>query len=109
MHAYKGKGNCVDCDTPIDKRSTRCNSHAAIHKQRHKTGHLNTRTGYIEKWKDGVKTLEHRIVMEEHLGRRLTSEEVVHHINEDRSDNRIENLMLFPNQSEHIKHHRRGE
>lgn len=33
----------------------------------------------------------------------LTKEEVVHHINGIRSDNRIKNLMLFPNASAHQK------
>ena len=37
------------------------------------------------------------------LMRYLTQSEVVHHINGVRSDNREENLMLFPNDSEHIK------
>ena len=37
----------------------------------------------------------HRVVMEEHLGRLLGSDECVHHINHNRSDNRISNLMLM--------------
>lgn len=44
--------------------------------------------------------LEHRIVMENHLGRVLTGDEVVHHLNGNRKDNRIANLQLM-SRSEH--------
>lgn len=54
-----------------------------------------TKQGYV---------LEHRIVIENYLGRLLNPGEVVHHKNGNKKDNRIENLEVMSN-SDHVRHH----
>jgi hypothetical protein len=49
---------------------------------------------------------QHRLVMEEHLGRYLNKGEVVHHLNGINNDNRIENLILFSSNGVHRSEHR---
>jgi len=47
--------------------------------------------------------LEHRVVMEKHLGRRLLPTEEVDHRNSDRQDNRLENLQALDKSSHRKK------
>ncbi len=61
--------------------------------------------GYIV-IKDNEKDIfEHRKVIEVALNRKLTKKEVIHHLNLNKVDNSISNLILFESQSEHKKFH----
>jgi hypothetical protein len=55
-----------------------------------------TQTGYVKR---------SRLVMEKHLNRLLNPNERIHHINEIKNDDRIENLRLFESQGKHTKFH----
>jgi hypothetical protein len=65
-----------------------------------KQGRHTVRGGYISVFDPKQRNrnsavLEHRLVMENYLGRELLSDETVHHKNGNRKDNRIENLELW--------------
>lgn len=55
-----------------------------------------TKYGYV---------LEHRLIMEKYFKRYLAKEEIVHHINHNKLDNRLKNLILIGSFSAHSKIH----
>ena len=121
------KGICLNCNkefetykSPSRKEPKFCSLKCIGESQRGKNnpayngGKYFDSNGYVvlfmpEHPNCGVKktVLEHRFVMECKLGRYLTEEECVHHIDFNKSNNEPSNLMLFKNNSEHIKFHKK--
>lgn len=73
------------------------------------TGHLYKRTpGHPYGTKHGCYVAVHRLVMEQHLGRYLKPNEVVHHLDGNPANNKIENLELFESNSQHLSETLKG-
>ena len=110
----KHYGNVKECDEKYRDKGF-CAKH---YHQIYRTGSLSSKKerrkrglgsitdgGYKQIIINGKKYFEHRYIMEQHIGRKLLPTEVVHHINHDRLDNKIENLQLIESNAEHMRQH----
>ncbi len=69
--------------------------------------YYNKSSGYIMTWdeKRNMYVPKHQIVIMNKIGRRPRRGEIVHHINENKIDNRLSNLKLERNYQQHAKDH----
>ena len=85
---------------------------ASIYRSKHAPKKTYKENGYlvvhIKGYNKKGNAKLHRVIMEEFLGRKLSADEVVHHINGDKTDNRIENLMVM-SRDEHSLLHRQDD
>ena len=75
---------------------TKCNGYWLVYKPEHPNANSQG-SGYVR---------QNRLVMEEFLGRYLYDDEVVHHINGIKDDDRIENLKLLSKEEHSSLHHK---
>ena len=112
------KTGCLICCKHCNKQfySTRhkfCSKECARQYRKENYNHkIYEENGYLVKYINGYNKKGnakiHRIIMEEYLERKLSPDEVVHHINHNKKDNRIENLQVM-SRGEHSKIHRLDE
>ncbi len=74
--------------------------------KKHSAGYIEIRvySEHLRKDKSGY-VKEHILIMEKHLGRFIKLGEVIHHLDGNKHNNKIENLILCKGHSEHRKIH----
>lgn len=97
----KKKGYC-------EAHYRRMHKFGRIHNIRQAPGSLvPTGDGYLTKRINGERKLYHVLIAERAMGKALPVGAEVHHINEKRSDNRPDNLVICPDRDYHMMLHAR--
>ncbi len=114
LEMKRSEQRCIYCGDLLGKKGClgMCNKHYIQYKRWGDPLHADKKEramidGYYRDGKTGRR--EHRVIWEEYYGEKLTKDEIIHHINFVKTDNRIENLYKYPNASEHVKAHRQYE
>ena len=111
--AEKGKGEFCSkkCYDSYQRKYPHTKKLTGVYGKKHprwKGGKYISKFGYVYIYKPEYATnprgyiKEHRYLVEQKIGRRLREDEVIHHVNGDKLDNRLENLEII-NPAEHFK------
>lgn len=85
---------CIGCGVSISYRNKTNRCRSCINFGYTSKKWLNSH-GYVLIYHNKKRLLEHRVIMEDKLGRKLFPHETVHHKNGNRTDNKLENLELW--------------
>jgi len=103
--SHMGVNTWTNGTHPTEETKRKMSEYNKNHPSNWKGGICATTNGYISMLvENGNRKLEHTLIIEQFLGRILLENEIVHHINNIKTDNRIENLQVM-SRSEHIKLH----
>ena len=80
-----------------------------LYKWRNRRNMSQLYKGYRRIWNNDIRAweYEHRVIYQKYLGRKLRFNEHIHHVNGDKTDNRLVNLILVSD-VDHEKLHRNG-
>lgn len=100
--SYTANVTCRHCGTPLPKHHIVYCGYRCMQAAQRGSGHPLWKGGKVVD-DDGYFRVrvgqryvpEHRLLMEQHLGRKLIRGEHVHHLNGDKQDNRLENLVVM--------------
>ena len=102
---------CIHCKKPYtvkhqEKDSKYCSKKCYNEYLRAQSNEIILRSGHVAVRESGTSKYrpKHVVVMEAHLGRALYPNEIVHHINYDKQDNRIENLAVMTKEEHGFAH-----
>lgn len=100
------------CNRPVNSRGL-CNTHYSLVRKGGTIGVDRRKkdgpkvSPYIWVWHNGRRIGEHILIAEKIIGRQLPTGAEVHHVNENKSDNRHENLVICPSVAYHKLLHQR--
>ena len=86
-------------------RASAIGKHSGKNNYRWKGGEYQNKDGRWFIWIDNILYQRARYIAEQRLSRKLISTEIIHHINNDCSDDRLENLYLFSTKGKHSRQH----
>ena len=97
--------NCVICGASLTKTQRKVCSRNCLRKHLGNLFRGKGKSPYIQIRVEGERVYLHRHVWEKANGRKLRDGELVHHVNEDKRDNRAENLEVLSGRAAHLHVH----